>query len=189
MFLTFRIHHDDADRVMHWIHGSGAKNWFVVRETDAARPHFQGIIETEKAQQTHKKQIKAEFPNFNGNKDYSLKQCKESIEDLMTYYCKGDSEDTLPDVIADTFVHNTEERHELYWKKNRELKAIAKKSVLQEMIEWLQDNKGASIHQLRDQGCRIIIRRNQKIIPHNLRSWVVTAWFKIYDIYPEHVPV
>ncbi len=187
MFFTFRFHLPE-EKVMEWIHDSGSKNWFVVRETDAARPHFQGIIENNKEHQAIKKQIQRTL-DVHGNKDYSIKKCKESIENLMTYYCKGADEDTLPEVIADTFVYNTEERHKNYWIKNRELKAISKKSVLQEMVEWLQQNPAATIPMLRDQGARFIIRRNQKIIPHNLRSWVITAWMKTYDIYPEDVRV
>ena len=89
---------------------------FLVLETKANRDHYQGIISYDKKPASLRALFKKKNPRLLGNKAYSVVQCKEDIEKLKTYYCKGESSTVGPVVIKNTMsLDNIDERHKLFY--------------------------------------------------------------------------
>lgn len=179
--ILFRFHLNE-ESVMDFIHNSsGAKTWFVVKETDANRPHYQGIIDTDKHIDTLRKYITRNMA-VNGNADYSLKTIKNSDKDVqrtIQYLCKGNARGDGPDVIANTGMCTTVDAyHNAYWDENETIEKRKKTTVLQELLEWHNDNPEASKSDLAQRAMKIVVERNQTIRKHVIISWVDTCWFK-----------
>lgn len=103
---------------------------FLVKETEANREHYQGIIKYDKQPASLRALIKKHNPRLQGNKAYSVVTCREEVENLITYYCKGDSEKDLPQVVVNTFgVEDIDGHHKQYWSVNRKIKEDNKKSL------------------------------------------------------------
>lgn len=176
--FAIRFHTDNEEHVMDWIHDN-AKDWFVVRETDATRSHYQGIIKSEKTIKALRDSIRRTFTELTGNKGYSLKECNEGF---INYLCKGPSKEHQEDpiVIADTFVSNVMERHSAWWDANRLMEKRKKLTVLQELLEWHKDHPDATRPQLGHRACEIVLERNQTVRQIIVKSWVDSCWFKMH---------
>ena len=110
---------------------------FIVKEK-ASRDHYQGIVKY-KSQQALRQYLKRKYPDMKGNGAYSIKQCQEEIEDLITYYCKGTNTEQ-PIVIKNTLFPDIDIENEwkTYWEKNKELKTekkASKKPLLDLILE------------------------------------------------------
>lgn len=89
---------------------------FLVEETVATRTHYQGILVYGKSPNALRALIRLRNPRMVGNRAYSAVRCKDDIEDLKTYYCKGASPNDPPVIIKNTLpIDNIDERHKLYY--------------------------------------------------------------------------
>lgn len=147
---TFRLHEQDEStrqQLIEWLkHEDGAV--FAVRETEAARPHYQGALRTPTSMQTLRNHMKKAFPWAEGNKDYSIKKATD-WEGYVQYLSKGAKHGALPDVV---YTHGIEidedyikDKHDAYWAENARLRKKAKetggKSVVETVIQNLQGRK------------------------------------------------
>lgn len=64
-------------------------------DEDVARPHCHLVINYNKTLSTFRQQFKKKFPNYEGNKDYQLKDCSDDGEKPLWYICKMDQPEVL----------------------------------------------------------------------------------------------
>lgn len=125
---------------------------FVVQEK-ATRLHYQGVFKHHLKESAVRKYILDTCPYLKGNRSYSLKPCQEDIDDLLTYYCKGDSVKKPPVVVINRGYLTPEEipeRHSLYWEENERrkgskqlfsifgnpLEKMSKRSAVERVLEY-----------------------------------------------------
>lgn len=159
-------------------------SYLIVRETvDGDNPHFHALL-------TSSKDIKAvrnKFvrtvkppPGVKGNGFYSLTKVAD-FEKYCRYICKGEDEDTMPEVVAHQGVMFTEDwihdHHVEYWdvheqlsKRARDAKVSVFEVVLQRCVvlgvRWDQDVKIAREY------IKELSLRNKFINSHSVRSAV-----------------
>lgn len=180
--FTIRFHTTDEERVTEWV-TTNARHWFVVRETDATRTHFQGVIKSDKNIRALRESIRRDFEDLSGNKGYSLKECDAG---MIKYLCKGPSKEDQedPEVIINNFVDNVDELHNAWWAEREKIEKRKKLTVLQELLQWHQDNTLATRQQLAVKAMEIVVERNQTVRKNIVVSWVDTCWFKLYKTTP-----
>lgn len=64
-------------------------------DEDVSRPHCHLVINYNKTLSTFRQQFKKRFPNYEGNKDYQLKDCSDDGEKPLWYICKMDQPEVL----------------------------------------------------------------------------------------------
>ena len=108
---------------------------FLVRErgSETGVIHYQGIWYG--VEQSLRKYIKS-F-GYKGNEKYSVKKV-DDFEGLVNYLCKGDDEETPPDIRFNEGIL-TDGRHEVWWIKNKEIKAAKSQSSKKRKIENVLD--------------------------------------------------
>lgn len=60
-------------------------------DEDVNRPHCHLVINFDKTLSTFRQQFKKKFPDYEGNKDYQLKDCSDDGEKPLWYICKYES--------------------------------------------------------------------------------------------------
>lgn len=95
---------------------------FLVKEIDASRAHYQGLIKYENKIASLRQLLKYRCPELKGNGGYSVKQTSGEVDDYITYLCKGTSSDGPEIVINNLGIEDIDERYVKYWEKNKELK-------------------------------------------------------------------
>lgn len=99
---------------------------FMVHETEANRPHYQGRVWWEKSQQTLRDHL-ISFFNVHGNQDYGVGREKDP-ESHMRYLCKGPTKKrgVLPDVVYSCGLDiDVSAYHEAFWEENKRIKAAS----------------------------------------------------------------
>jgi len=154
MFLKVRIH-ECNDRVSrdgvcrYFSEFDGAV--FVVYETEANRPHYQGIVWWSKTIDTLRKQIKSRFA-VSGNEQYGVEKVKD-YDAHTRYLGKGPTKKrgVLPDVVVKQAIDiDVEVKHNEFWEENERLKERGKregsKSVIETVMQRVKalDCKGMS---------------------------------------------
>lgn len=109
--IHFRVHYQEHNggQIIHWslevpqwvLDNPSVEKCIIGKETDASRPHYQMYIEFSKTLSTFRQQFKKQFPDSDGNKDFSMTKVKndESILSYVTkegdYKTKGFSKEEL----------------------------------------------------------------------------------------------
>lgn len=114
---------------------------FMVKETDASRDHYQGLFKDDRKLGTIRASFKKFYPKAVGNSGYSIKLSRESVDDYITYLCKG-TKSCRPDVVLNRWdpeitQEEIEIRYNKYWSVNAQLKekVKGKKSVIQQILQ------------------------------------------------------
>lgn len=118
-----RIHQCDGvtdDAIAAWCGGlDGA--YYMAKETEASRVHYQGWVVTRLKDVTLRLRIKKAFPGAVGNKGYSMTECKD-VDAYQRYCCKGTRE-SPPELVAARGVEYTAEwvaaQWEAFWRDER----------------------------------------------------------------------
>lgn len=99
VLLHLRCHFDDNNHGQTIAHNSShnitnflmnmtnIEKLIIGKELDANRPHIHCYIDYKLTMSTFRQRLKKEFPQMDGNKDYSLKQV-DNPASLMSYICK-----------------------------------------------------------------------------------------------------
>lgn len=158
---------------------------FLVKEKEANREHYQGILTYPNKIESLRQRIKTINPRVLGNRAYSVKGCKKNIEDLITYYCKG-SKDVPPEVIINTFtVDNIDERHKLYWEVNENIKETQKKSLYGRIFDGsdvFYNSYSCTSHVV-----KYYIENNKPINEHQIKAIVQLYLCKRTSEYRDHL--
>lgn len=136
MRYLFRIHCDYAtkEQLEEFVTD---RQCFVVKETDATRDHYQGIIEYESKVASLRALIKKKFPEAIGNKGYSVKTITETEETVIRYLCKGTA-DSHPEIVCNTLnISDIDNIWKQYWDEHKALKKKPKasKTILEKIFE------------------------------------------------------
>lgn len=133
---SIRLHKEFVES-LDWLDQYGC---FIVEESDANRIHYQGIVKYPNKIASLRALIKAKNPLMIGNKAYSVKQCKEEYDDLITYYCKG-TKDSLPVVVKNTLlIDNINERYKLYYEVKLSREKRSKGSLYERVFDGCSDS-------------------------------------------------
>lgn len=90
----------------------------MVKEIDANRPHIHSVItEFKQTRSTFRQQLLRQFPLL-ADRNHSI-QTKDDMSAQVRYCCKGENENTMPDVLFTSI--DVSEFHKAYWQVNREL--------------------------------------------------------------------
>jgi hypothetical protein len=138
--------HSAIETIVNWLN-SNSLEAIIVRET-ASNEHIHFHLNFEKTFSTFTQRFRKKFPNLDGNEKKSFKQTKDTQQDIFNvdcYCCKGNDENTLPDVALAKLPKYTQEYikecHDAYWKVNQSLKHKNKKeekiSAVDAVIEIL----------------------------------------------------
>lgn len=166
MFYCFRIHdvgsNTSRDRVVEFFRKfDGA--CFIVREVDAERPHYQGIVWSELKHDTVSGNIK-KFFELTGNTQYSNKGMRKDIDSNLRYLCKGcpKSRGSPVDVVyRQVFDVDVRKLHEEYWDENDALKKkgqTSRTSLVEEVYKHFKDVQFQEYGEKRREICRHIVR-------------------------------
>jgi len=122
----FRVHYEPRtpQEVVDFIK-SKADMIIAVRET-ASRPHIHSVIVSFKqTKSTFIQQFLKEFPELKGNGQYSC-SIKDDIDAQIRYCSKGESKETMPEILYCQESIDWKDYHEKYWEENSLLKAKSK---------------------------------------------------------------
>lgn len=165
MFLKVRIHECNGavsrDAVRDYF-GTFDGAVLIVYETEANRPHYQGIIWWTKTVDALRKQIKSRF-NVSGNEQYGVEKVKD-YDAHTRYLCKGPTKErgTLPDVVVQQAIDiDVSKKHEEFWDENARLKERVKKegvskSVIEQVMQRVKGLEGRG-GQLRYEVGRVVV--------------------------------
>lgn len=117
---------------------------FMVREVDAARPHYQAYVCSSLKRQAITIRLKKALPELKGNGTYGVgSRDIESREKYLRYLCKGQSAQQPPEVLLRCGLEFTDEwvatEHKAYWEANAELKKknkTAKLGLMEQLREY-----------------------------------------------------
>lgn len=143
---------------------------FIVYETAASRPHYQGIVWFTQSEKTIRNRITSYF-DVHGNEEYSVGKVKD-YEAHTRYLCKGPEKQrgNLPDVVfMQALDFDVKVKHEQFWDENERLKKRAKeegsKSVIDEVIQRV---KGTVVRG--DAGRREVARMVVEVLAERKRA-------------------
>jgi len=133
----------------------------AVRET-ASRPHIHSVIsEFKQTKSTFIQQFLKEFPELKGNGHYTC-SIKDDKEAQIRYCSKGESKETMPEILYCREDINWKDYHDDYWKENSLLKAKSKAEY--------QPNGSENVKQ-----------------KAKSKTWTEKVFDEIKELYPEHV--
>lgn len=97
VLLHLRCHYTEHQGGQNISHDIAVTNWLmslksvtkaiIGKEIEANRPHLHCYVDYSLTMSTFRQHLKKEFPNMEGNKDYSLKKV-DNPSSLMSYICK-----------------------------------------------------------------------------------------------------
>lgn len=136
----FRVHIDivDLESLVGFIKSSAVVK-LIVKE-QGTRPHIHCMIQPLKTVSTFRQQFIKKFEMCKGNRCYSLEEVKDE-ERLLAYMCKGDSKDSMPEVVFNNEV-DVVAYHNKYWEVNSALKASSQSTAVQKKEKsksWIQE--------------------------------------------------
>lgn len=147
-----RIHElsdDTRARVLRLCDGIVGSHLFV-REVAANRPHYQGVILSDIANQTLRQRVKVLFPECKGNKGYSVSKVK-CEESYRRYLLKGSSATELPDVVSHCAIFHDDgyvaREHRAYW-TTAQKPVKSNRAFVAQVAEWYGNQRlldGSSI--------------------------------------------
>lgn len=147
MFYKVRIHaaHEGVTRDSvreHFSHYDGAV--LIVYETEANRPHYQGIVWFARTEMTLRNHVRSAFRV--STSDYSIGKVKD-YEAYTRYLCKGPTKEqgVLPDVVLMQSIDiDVKKKHEQFWDENKRLKGAGTKTVIDKVLQRIEglDVKG-----------------------------------------------
>lgn len=146
-FYDIRIHErDDITRALVSNHFATLYHGavFIVYETDAGRPHYQGFIWADVSTETIRDRLRKAF-NVKGNKEYHVGVLRD-YEKTVRYFCKG-TKSELPDVVYRSAIDiDVVDQHRKYWEENTALKAKVKKepgakSLIETVVDEMKNVK------------------------------------------------
>lgn len=120
MSIHLRIHglEDELPVYAEWVR-KNTTTCLIVKET-GQRGHIHALIETRKKLEQFRKDMKRQFPNLEGNRDYSMKNVK-SQEGIEDYLCKGEGLGNLPFIYQKSISWTDEkiqDHHQSYWNRH-----------------------------------------------------------------------
>lgn len=138
---------------------------YIVRETDAARSHFQGIVYTERTTRTVRDNLKDAF-GLSGNKDISVGVVNDYAASVR-YYSKG-ARDKMPDVVCMCALDiDVKKAWTEYWKENERLKKKAKdegaRPIIEQVYEVFKGQKRVDRREVGQELLRVLKERNRGI--------------------------
>lgn len=160
---------------------------FLVKETEANRDHYQGLLWCVKVkEQQIRNKIKAAFPGIKGNTGYSLSPClkksdlKPDIIRYIQYLCKGKSRAIPPEIVINDFqiidIGHAHLMQKQYWdefdkkckdnpkKYKKSLKQLVLENLTQEQLDTLTTMDGQS-----ESESRLMYKVISLIVRHKLR--------------------
>lgn len=150
MYLKVRLHADNPritrDSVRSFfVHFPGLV--FVVCETEAARPHFQGIVWSELTESGFRNKLRSWF-KVTSNAQYSVGKVKD-FDAHTRYLCKGPTKarGDYPDVVVmQAISFDVRAKHNQFWDENEQLKKRARSEGSSGLIdEVIQRVKGSDL--------------------------------------------
>lgn len=164
MYYAIRVHESEhatrASIAAHFRSYDGAV--FIVRETEAERPHYQGIVCSERTLDTIRKRLKTAFKCV-GNEQYGVSKLRD-YDKSVRYFCKGPEKrrGNLPDIVCQQSIDiDVEVSHNAYWDENEKLKKRSKtensKCLIEEVVEHFKDRWVGNSHSGRYEVCRYIV--------------------------------
>ena len=116
-------------------------------DEEVNRSHTHSLIQTPITINTFRKQLKKNFPDINGNKDFSITQVNDPAA-MLRYVAKG-KKDTSPQILFSNFTPELVAKSHLeYWTQNSQLKKSTVKKT-QKTHTWsekvLEELKALSI--------------------------------------------
>lgn len=136
----------------------------AVRET-ASRPHIHSVIsEFKQTKSTFVQQFLKQFPDLNGNGSYSCSK-KDDLEAQIRYCSKGESKETMPEVLFCRDEVDYKDYHNKYWEENSLLKAKSNNEYESGTVPASESKK-------------------QKA---KSKTWTEKVYDEIKELYPEHV--
>lgn len=98
VLIHFRVHYKGSSAggqmtgddvlIVNWLNNNkSVMTCLAGKEIEATRPHLHAIVDFNKTISTFRQQFKKEFPNYNGNADYSTKEV-ENLQSLQSYVMK-----------------------------------------------------------------------------------------------------
>lgn len=163
---------------------------FIVHETEACRPHYQGIVWWPKTTQWLRDSIRKRF-GVTGNKEYHVGEIRD-YEKSVRYFCKGDKKGDGPDVVIMQSIDiDIKQQHEAYWEENKRLKKEGKDtgstSVVATVLQNLKGFKIGDGYEGKRQVARAILDvlkiRDKPIQTYYVRGLVNTIMCKLSGDY------
>lgn len=124
VYLHLRVHQRFPD-VIAFIKSVSSQFLCVEEVGDEGRPHMHCHVRFDRTLSTFRQKFRKQFPEFVGNRDYSLSERREVQERLDRYLCKGSCRE-IPPVIAAMYgsLYTQEyvsECQRLYWVEQDEI--------------------------------------------------------------------
>lgn len=130
--MAYALRVDGSPDISGWL-SRYADTFIAVREGGSDNPHIHVLFRSTQRLSALRKACQRAFPGGNGS--YSLKQCAADVSGYERYICKGESEDSLPEIVCRQGIEYTDDwikdQHSAYWVNNQAIREnrVARKRI------------------------------------------------------------